>query len=429
MCPVMTNLQKKIHVRYSTGNYKFIKEGREQMKSKVILIILLISFIYPVNVFSSDWRVMSRMAGGLHSVWGSSGSDVFAVGDSGRILHYNGSTWSAMTSWTTNNFYGVWGSSGSDAFAVGDEGRILHYNGSDWSAIISWSRNNLRGVWGSSASDVFAVGWNGTILHYNGVTWFPMTSGTTTNLISVWGNSASDVFAVGVLGTILHYDGNKWSSVSSGITSSLRSVWGSSGSDVFAVGNSGTILNYNGIAWSTVINNLSVTTYDLSSSWGSSGSAVFVVGSDFKNGYGIILYNGEIPGGGGCPATTVIGAGNPDLKKLRVFRNDIFLKSEVGRHYICLYYKHALELRYIFINDQELKEKANSIIQKIMPTIEDLLTERDAAISEDTVQEVTELIDALTVQSSPSLEKDLNRLKKDIQSGVIFNTFEVKIQR
>jgi hypothetical protein len=114
---------------------------------------------------------------------------------------------------------------------------------------------------------------------------------------------------------------------------------------------------------------------------------------------------------------------------LRVFRNDIYLKSEVGRHYICLYYKHALEFRYIFINDQELKEKANSIIQKIMPTIEDLLTERDAAISEDTVQEVIELIDALTVQSSPSLEKDLNRLKKDIQTGVIFNTFEVKIQR
>jgi len=149
----MTNLQKKIHVRYSTGNYKFVKEGSEQMKSKVILIILLISFIYPVNVFSSDWRVMSRMAGGLHSVWGSSGSDVFAVGDSGRILHYNGSTWSAMTSWTTNILHSVWGSSGSEVFAVGDSGRILHYNGSTWSAMSSWTTNNFYGVWGSSGSD------------------------------------------------------------------------------------------------------------------------------------------------------------------------------------------------------------------------------------------------------------------------------------
>jgi hypothetical protein len=64
-----------------------------------------------------------------------------------------------------------------------------------------------------------------------------------------------------------------------------------------------------------------------------------------------------------------------------------------------------------------------------MPAIEGHLTERDAAISEDTVQETIELIDALTAQASPALEKNLNRLKKDIQSGVIFNTFGVKTQR
>ena len=51
------------------------------------------------------------------------GHDVFAVGSngytSGIILHYNGSAWSAMTSGTTNSLNGVWGSSGSDVFAVG----------------------------------------------------------------------------------------------------------------------------------------------------------------------------------------------------------------------------------------------------------------------------------------------------------------------
>jgi hypothetical protein len=30
-------------------------------------------------------------------VWGSSGSDVFATGKSGTILHYDGSTWSLMS--------------------------------------------------------------------------------------------------------------------------------------------------------------------------------------------------------------------------------------------------------------------------------------------------------------------------------------------
>ncbi len=49
-------------------------------------------------------------------------------------------------------------------FAVG--GEILHYNGSTWSAMSSGMTNGLSGVWGSGPSDVFAVGGGGTILHY-----------------------------------------------------------------------------------------------------------------------------------------------------------------------------------------------------------------------------------------------------------------------
>ena len=71
-----------------------------------------------------------------------------------------------MTSGTTYHLYGVWGSSGSDVFAVGGNGTILHYNGSAWSSMTSGTTNNLLGVWGSSGSDVFAVGewWHHTPL-------------------------------------------------------------------------------------------------------------------------------------------------------------------------------------------------------------------------------------------------------------------------
>ena len=65
----------------------------------------------------------------LFGVWGSDGDDVFVVGDSGTILHYNGSSWSEMDCPTSKSLYGVWGSSGSDVFAVGEGGTILHYSG------------------------------------------------------------------------------------------------------------------------------------------------------------------------------------------------------------------------------------------------------------------------------------------------------------
>ena len=83
-----------------------------------------------------------------------------------------------MTSGTTKTLNSIWGSSGNDVFAVGEGGTILHYNGSAWSPMASGTTENLKGIWGSSGSDVFAVGANGVILHYNGSAWSPMTSGT-----------------------------------------------------------------------------------------------------------------------------------------------------------------------------------------------------------------------------------------------------------
>ena len=61
----------------------------------------------------------------LNDVWGISGSDVFAVGNYGTILHYDGSTWSPMWSGADSRLHGVWISPDRDAFAVGYYGAIL----------------------------------------------------------------------------------------------------------------------------------------------------------------------------------------------------------------------------------------------------------------------------------------------------------------
>jgi hypothetical protein len=102
----------------------------------------------------------------LNSVWGSSGDDVFAVGDSGTILHFDGSTWNPMSSGTEEPLNDVWGNSATRVFAVGESGTILRYNGTNWTSLNSGTTQNLKGVWGSSATDVYVVGSGGAILHY-----------------------------------------------------------------------------------------------------------------------------------------------------------------------------------------------------------------------------------------------------------------------
>ena len=273
--------------------YKWISG---KLVAPVLCIALLAGFLMPAvipltasaaaNVVSPDSCVWSAMDSGttneLGDVWGSSSSDVFAVGYNGTLLHYNGSVWSTISSGTTNTLCCVWGSSSSDVFAVGYNGTILHYNGSAWSAMSSGTTNHLYGVWGSSSSNVFAVGSNGTILHYNGSVWSAMGSGTTNHLHGIWGTSSSDVFAVGSNGTILHYNGSVWSAMDSssagmmpGTDHTLFGVWGSSSSDVFVLGYKTILLHYNGSAWSSMESPI-IYHGDV---WGTSSSDIFIVGS------------------------------------------------------------------------------------------------------------------------------------------------------
>jgi hypothetical protein len=232
----------------------------------------------------SAWRYMTfpNSNEALYDVWGSSRSDVFAVGGSflvnSRILHYDGTKWTSMTSGATDFLEAVWGSSADDVFAVGMWNVIMHYDGKTWSEmpnpgdLDSWS---LVDVWGSSGSDVFAVGQYGTIMHYNGTSWSRMRSPTAQNLSGVWGSSAISVFAVGDGGSILHYDGTAWSQMSSPTSHDLLAVRGNSGSDVFAVGDGAMILHYDGASWSAVAGPTGHQLFDL---WGSPAHT-FVVGS------------------------------------------------------------------------------------------------------------------------------------------------------
>jgi len=68
----------------------------------------------------------------LHAIWGSGPNDIWVVGDSGTVLHYDGTSFEPSTVQLPlgrkPNLYGVWGSSANDVWIVGD-GVALHYTG------------------------------------------------------------------------------------------------------------------------------------------------------------------------------------------------------------------------------------------------------------------------------------------------------------
>ena len=112
----------------------------------------------------------------LYDVWGSGSDDVFAVGSSGTILHYDGLGWASMSSGTNDDLQSVWGSGSHSVYAVGDNGTVLHYDGSSWSRLDTGNGMNFYGIWGSRTNEIFVVGDYGAILRYDGQGWTKTTS-------------------------------------------------------------------------------------------------------------------------------------------------------------------------------------------------------------------------------------------------------------
>ncbi|MCP4691612.1 MAG: hypothetical protein GY859_26435 [Desulfobacterales bacterium] len=183
---------------------------------------------------------------------GHAGPELFVAGESGRILYYNvddGEKWSVMDSGVTEDLNGIWAApDGTNVFAVGNAGTTLRYDGERWTGKTFKSGQPLYDVAGLSNKNLFAVGAGGAILHYNGKTWASMASGVSEDLMGVWA-SESDVFAAGVGGVILHYDGTDWTIMEGDATENLSGVWGGADSNVYAVGANGAVQRWDGSVW------------------------------------------------------------------------------------------------------------------------------------------------------------------------------------
>ncbi|MBN2560091.1 MAG: hypothetical protein JXQ75_04100 [Phycisphaerae bacterium] len=258
--------------------------------------ILLGALSHPAGAAQSDWEWQNRLPQGNHlnGIWGTGSTDVFAVGDAGTILHYDGWNWTPMDSGTTESLRGVWGSGPIDVFVVGGtdypaSSVILHYNGTVWTTMTNLASEQLNGVWGSAGDDVFAVGEYGTVLHYDGLSWTQMNTVPGPDLHGVWGTAWNDVYAVGHYGAvppkgvILHYDGTTWLQVFSLSDCVLRAVGGVPQHEVFAVGSDsgweagsdGNVLRGDGSGWTLT----KVGEYQaLLGIWGNTWRDVFVVG-------------------------------------------------------------------------------------------------------------------------------------------------------
>jgi photosystem II stability/assembly factor-like uncharacterized protein len=274
----------------------------------------------------------SGLVDALNSVWGT-GSNVFAVGDSGTILYTSdgGKTWTRQSSGVAERLEAVWGTGSGDIYVGGTNQTILHTFdlGKTWTKLSTGTSGpgSITGFAGGGRGDVYAVGGQGGKFLFSssdGATWTqrdtglqvylnavwadpaefdsvlmvgfndfgaaPIVaaslqgrnistamSGTNSGLEAVWGSSSSDIYAAGSMGTLLHGSMGAWAPQASGTTNYLSGLWGSSSQDVYVVGDGGFIghTTGGGAPWTTMP---SGTKANLHGIWGSSSTNIYVVG-------------------------------------------------------------------------------------------------------------------------------------------------------
>ena len=206
----------------------------------------------------SDWQIKVPPGNSiLRAVSLVSETDGWAVGNSGALLRWNGSTWVMSATLGSSNLYGIDMVSANNGWIVGVD-KIFGWNGSAWTEAVKPSGNILRAVSMVSNTLGYAVGDNGTILKYNGTNWnFTQSPISDTNLSL----TAIDILAIDsgwAVGrkpddsgnVILRFDGTSWISMTVPVTTSLYGVVAVSPVDAWAVGASGVILRWNGSIWS-----------------------------------------------------------------------------------------------------------------------------------------------------------------------------------
>lgn len=145
------------------------------------------------------------------------------------------------------NLYGLDSLGDGTFIAVGDQGRILHWDGVNYSVEQGPTVATLRGVWAASSELAFAVSEAGECLIGEGASWTEMGgipgSGALKAIQGRFGLQGLELWVVGEEGRALRYDGNEWESLPLGAPTDLESIaLYASGNELLVVGRAGIVL-------------------------------------------------------------------------------------------------------------------------------------------------------------------------------------------
>lgn len=252
----------------------------------------------------SEWKSFPTSSGVKYGIFGFSQSNIFVVGESinrGFIAIWNGNNWTEYRDEyflsrgdTVYPLRAVWGSATNDVWAVGDKGTIIHWNGDGWKKVDARITTRINAVWGTSQSDIYIVavsGVNSALYKYNGSVWVNISNNIGIFATTLWKTEPGKLLIGGT--ALLEYNGSTFQQVYiPGRSRGVIKIRGNNLNNIFSAGDFGEITHYNGLSWKD-INEFEVPDgrYRVLRSVWCSEHKVFIVGVDENR---AIIINGSI---------------------------------------------------------------------------------------------------------------------------------------
>jgi len=186
---------------------------------------------YPQHWDGKKWTLyrldQSTRPGVIQACWGTSSSNMYFVGNSGTIVHYDGTTFDRLESGTTETINDIWGSRNPvtgeltiycavTTLYTNNERRIvqIHPEGTVTDALQYRLNHSAMTIWFDGGSPVYLGG--GGFFQYSWWTkhWQPVPDLPEYFVWDIAGNASNDILAVGAYGFLAHFNGTKWTQLS-----------------------------------------------------------------------------------------------------------------------------------------------------------------------------------------------------------------------
>jgi hypothetical protein len=130
-----------------------------------------------------------------------------------------------------------------------------------------------------------------------------------------------------------------------------------------------------------------------------------------------------------CAVSALFGTEPENVNLIRNLRDRILVSTREGEKYVRLFYEHSSEIVAIMECNPAIKEEAYTLLHTLLPDILSRLLGNRVTVAPGVMAEIEKLCDVLSSKASPSLKKEINKVKSDLKDGKLLKYFGVDVTK